>query len=52
MTYAIEGLFLSVQLYSSCDNSRYGINAEVFPVFVTCSSLQEGISDLSIHTLI
>lgn len=48
----MEGLFFSVQFHSRRDDSRYGIYVEVFPVSVTCSSLQEGIADLSIHALV
>lgn len=48
----MEGLLFSVQFHSSYDDSRDGVDAEVFPVSVTCSSLQEAIADLSIHPLV
>lgn len=52
LTYAVEGLFLSVKFHSGSNDSGDGINAEVFPVSVPCSCLQEGIADLSIHSLV
>lgn len=51
-THAVEGLFLSIQFHSGCDNAGRGIYVEVLPVSVTTSSLQEGIADLSVHPLI
>lgn len=48
----MQGLFLSVQFHSCCDDSRQGLDVEVFPVSVTCSSLQECVADFPIHALI
>ena len=52
LTYAVEGLFLSIKFYSRSNDSSHGINVKVFPVSVSCSGLQEGIADLSIHSLV
>lgn len=51
-THAVDGLVLSIQFGSSRDDSCDGIDVEVFPVSVTCPSLQEGVAYLSIHPLI
>lgn len=45
-------MFLSVQFHRSGDDSRHGVDVEVFPVPVPGSCLQEGVADLSVHALV
>lgn len=51
-THAVECLLLSVQFDGSGDHTRNGINAEILPVPVPRSSLQETVPHLSIHTFV